>query len=536
VSDTPVADDIFDYDEDVVVVGSGCAGLTAALAAAHEGATVVVFEASDQAGGAEGNSFWIPNNRSMRERFGLVDDRTDALRYMCRLAYPQRYVDDHPTFGLPSEDFELIATFYDQGSAAIDFLTSIGFVIESEPDSAADYHAALPEDRAPRGRFMKAPPGSPRLAEQLVALAEQAGVKILTGHRVVDALRNVEGEVMAVEARVGRRTVLARARRGVVFASGGFGYNPERIRRHLPGRVFGTCTVPTNQGDFVDISQRLGAGVSAMRNAWWKQGAIEQAIDGWRVSPIFMPFGDSMIQVNRYGKRVVNEKLPYNERGQIHLQWDPEAREYPNLVLFMIWDDYVAQDPTETFARPPVPMPGDTATYVLVGETWEDLTERISERLAELADHTGGLALADDFTKTLVETVDRFASFAATGVDADFHRGQEPIELDWLFSRRSGAPNPAIAAFSETGPYYCAIVGASVLDTNGGPRINTSAQVLDTANMPIPGLYGAGNCVAAISGQAYWGPGATMGPAVAYGRIAGMSAAVEHVKSPELAV
>ncbi|HVX20559.1 MAG TPA: FAD-dependent oxidoreductase [Acidimicrobiales bacterium] len=531
-----VVDDTFDYEEDVLVVGSGCAGLTASLAAKEAGASVLVLEAGTVAGGAEGNSFWIPNNRSMREAFGLRDDREDALRYMCRLAYPQFYVDGHPTLGLPQEAYDLIATFYDQGSSAIDFLKGLGFVIEAEPHSAADYHAGLPEDKAPRGRFMKAPPGNPRLAEQLVALAEGLGVKILTGHRVVDALKNAEGEVVALLVRAGHRTVLARARRAVVFASGGFGFNQDRLREHLPARVYGTCTVETNRGDFVDIGQRMGARMSRMHGAWWKQGAVEQAVQNWRVSPVFMPFGDSMVQVNRYGRRVVNEKLPYNERGQIHLRWDPEAREYPNLLLFMIWDDVVARDGTETFARPPVPMPGEDASHVIKGDTWEELAARIDDRLVTLAEHTGGVRLDGSFVTNLVDTVRRFGTYAATGVDEEFHRGEGMIELDWLFSRRPGATNPAIAPFAERGPYYCVILGASVLDTHGGPRVNTLAQVVDGDDRPIPGLYGAGNCVAAISGQAYWGPGATMGPAVTYGYIAGRQAAGEPVKDATLLV
>jgi hypothetical protein len=532
-NDVMAAND-FDYEEDILVVGSGCSGLTAALAASSQGASVAVFEASAQAGGAEGNSFWIPNNRSMRERFGLEDRRDDAIRYMCRLAYPQYFVDGHPNMGLPVDLYEPIATFYDHGSKAIDFLRELGFAIESEPDSAADYHAGRREDLAPRGRFMKAPSGHPRLAEQLLRLAESAGVKVLVGHRVVDALKNATGEVVLLMVQVGYRMVLARARRAVIFASGGFGSNPALIAEHLPARIYGTCTVETNVGDFVDISRRLGARLAGMHGAWWKQGSVEQAVSNWRVQPVFMPFGDSMVQVNRYGKRVMNEKLPYNERGTVHLQWDPVRQEFPNLLVFMIWDDVVAQDPTETFTRPPVPMPGEHSRYVIAGSTWEDLAARIDERLEQLAEHVGGVRLDEGFTSTLLETIHRFGDYAASGIDADFHRGEAPIELDWHFSRRPGAPNPALARFSESGPYYCVILGASVLDTHGGPRINSKAQVLDASDQPIAGLYAAGNCVASITGQAYWGPGATMGPAVTYGYIAGLEAAQESPKDARL--
>ena len=69
-----------------------------------------------------------------------------------------------------------------------------------------------------------------------------------------------------------------------------------------------------------------------------------------------------------------------------------------------------------------------------------------------------------------------------------------------------------MAPFSDSGPHFASIVGAGALDTNGGPRINVEARVLGRGGQPIPGLFGAGNCVGSITGQAYWGPGGTIGP------------------------
>lgn len=75
------------------------------------------------------------------------------------------------------------------------------------------------------------------------------------------------------------------------------------------------------------------------------------------------------------------------------------------------------------------------------------------------------------------------------------------------------------------GPYFCAILGPATLDTCGGPVIGPDARVLRPDGTPIPGLFGAGNCIASPAGQAYWGAGGTLGPAITFGFLAGRNAA-----------
>lgn len=528
-------DDLFDHTVDVVVVGSGGAGYAAAVTAALQGASVLILEWADAIGGttaAGGATAWVPNNRSMRELHGIEDPRREALAYMCRLAYPHRYDPASPTLGLAEEAFDLIATFYDEGHLALDYFADADALHLVSELAFPDYHADLPEDLAPRGRHMHPPEGTPKLLQQLADAGDRLGIPVLTGHRVVATLRNSDGEVIGVEARVRTRTVLVRAQRAVVFGTGGFFHDPDLVGDFLPGRVFGGCSVPTTAGDFVRIGQQLGAQLGSMHRAFWKQVLVEQAIvsDGHSIGS-FLPFGDSMIQVNKYGRRVVNEKSPYNERSQVHFHWNPTKREYSNLLMFMIWDDAVARNELVWTFRPPVPMPGESSPWVISGASFDDLAVKLDERLRTIAGHTGGAKLDPAFVANLRATVARFDEFARTGTDVDFHRGETPIEIDWNGPGRPGSPNPTMAPFRSEGPYHCVILGAGVLDTNGGPKINTRAQVLGHDGDPIPGLYGAGNCVASISGQAYWGPGATIGPALTYGHLAGRHAAAEPVKS-----
>ena len=535
-----MTDSLYDYEADVLVVGSGAAGFSAAISASLSGASVILFEGNRYVGGTtglSGGTAWVPNNSSMRSQ-GVDDPKDHALEYLARLAAPQYFSLGHPTLGLPQHEFDLLATFYDEGANSIDALTEVGALdLEAEVSDTdhyiqfPDYGAHLPENRAPRGRHLAPRRGSGFMIQQLERGATEQGITVLLEHRVHDAILNENDEVVGLEIHAGHRTVIAAARHGVVFASGGFGQNSELLRRHIPGRVFGSCATPHAQGDFLRIANRLGASFGQMGGAWWKQVAVEPALRSPSPPSLWMPFGDSMIQVDRTGRRVVNEKAPYHDRGQVHLHYSASSRDFPNTLLFMIWDQVVADSPLDVPFRPPVPLPNDQIDYVMEAPNFEVLSEVVNQRLALLGDAIGDIRLSEDFAQNLHKTVDRFNDFATEGIDHDFQRGATMMELAWNLMERDGAPNPTMAPLSSTGPYYAAIVGAGVLDTNGGPLINTEAQILGFDLQPVKGLYGAGNCVATPAGTAYWGPGTTIGLALTYGFIAGRNAAKESKKS-----
>jgi 3-oxosteroid 1-dehydrogenase len=534
----------WDHETDVVVVGTGAAAASAALFAHEGGARVLMIEKAAVLGGTSrksGGGYWIPNNYMMRAK-GWTDPREDCIRYMARIAYPTLYQPQHARLGLPENEYNLLTAFYDSAAPTIDALRAIGafdkhvFSLNDDGDFWPDYYAQLPENKAPRGRtlFSAHPDGRTGngvyMMEQLRAALDKRQIRILFKHRAVHLVMNSRREVVGLEVATDDRTVAIRARKGVIFGTGGFTSNPEMCLSFLRGPVFGGCTVPSGQGDFVHIGSAAGGKLANMAHAWWWPVLVEQALQ-FRSTPTgVQPSGDSMIAVNRFGRRVVNEWVQYNERTQAHFAWDPHTCSYPNLILFVIYDQFTRERFGEKTGL--VVRPGIKASYILSAQTLEELAAALEKRLSEIADRTGGFSLDREFVPNLKDTITRFNQFAETGVDLDFHRGETPIELASFGKRRPGndKPNRTIYPIRSAGPYYAVMTGGGTLDTKGGPKINASAQVLNEEDRPIPGLYGAGNCIASPAGQGYWAGGATLGPALTFGALAGKHAAAAAPK------
>jgi hypothetical protein len=309
----------------------------------------------------------------------------------------------------------------------------------------------------------------------------------------------------------------------VIFATGGFAQNRELIKQHMPGVVMGSCAVPTAQGDFLTLSADLDVATAHLDRAWWGEVPAEPCVENPEViALLFYPFGDSLIYVDRHGRRVVNEKAVYDQRGPVHFVTD-ENGEQPNRLLFWIYDEAVAREPNDlATTRFPVPPAGRKADYVIEAATLEELEAEIAKRLEKLAPYADNLTLAGGWAAEVKASIATFNRYATTGVDLEFGRGAQPVQQDANGYRRPGNhPNPTMYPMSTTGPYYCIITAGGVLDTKGGPRINEKAEVLRSDLTPVPRLYGAGNCVASASAEAYWSGGNTLGLGMIYGYIAG---------------
>ena len=230
-SAAPVAPTGWDATADVVVVGGGGGGLPSALFARWLGDEVILLEKAPELGGTAKKAafwYWVPNNRPMREA-GLEDREEDFLRYAARLSRPQSYDPDSPTLGLPEWELAQIRAIYESASPAAELLAERDALPYRWCEPVPDYWSELPEDKAPTGRVL-VPAGARESMSDggavgiatMSAAAERDGVDVRTSHRV-QRLVMAGGAVAGVEATdAGGATVRVRARKAVIFASGGF--------------------------------------------------------------------------------------------------------------------------------------------------------------------------------------------------------------------------------------------------------------------------------------------------------------------------
>jgi 3-oxosteroid 1-dehydrogenase len=542
----------WDHQADIVVVGSGIGACTAALVAQQRGSSTIIIEKAPLVGGTSQRSagvLWIPDNFTLRAK-GINDSRDDCLRYMARYSYPERFAAGEPRLGLHESEYSLLGAFYDNASKAVDELRSMGALelIEwrgfQRDAPAFDYLDHVPENKVPTGRSLGpvGPDGNIGLGVHMMAQMEQAlnerKIPILLDHRATSLIMNDANRVIGLQAESAGAMVSLQAKKGVIFATGGFAHNEAMVDLYQSQRLYGSCAMPAATGDFVSIAAAAGAQLGNMSGAWRTQVVLDEALHS-RVlgGGVFIPPGDSMLQVNKYGKRVVNEKRNYNDRTEVHGIFDPSHAEYPNQLLFMIYD----QRSAEAFAGA-YPFPSDpaAASNVLQAESIETLATRIAARLKEVAPHTGGFSLAPQFVANLKATIAHYSDMARSGEDKDFGRGATAYDREWhlVFSPMrtdtrwpaNPGPNVTMHPLQEQGPFYAIILVAGALDTNGGPMIDANARVLDTSGQPIAGLYGAGNCIASPSRFAYWGAGHTLGQSLAFGYIAANAAHLERTE------
>ncbi|WP_138996990.1 FAD-binding protein [Rhodococcus zopfii] len=496
---------------DVLVVGSGAGGCCGAYTAAREGLSVILVEASEQFGGTTaysgGGGVWFPTNAVLR-RAGDDDTIEDALTYYHAVVgdrTPRELQDAYVTGGAPLIDYlEIDADLEFQVLPWPDYFgkapkaSATGRHIAPAPLSGKGIEDLNESVRGPLGRERNGDAlpgyligGRALVGRFLVALKKFPHVSTHRNTPLVDLVVE-DGTVVGgiVEHDGGRRAI--RARRGVVLAAGGFEQNDEmRAEYGVPGVARDSMGPWSNLGKAHLAGIAAGADTDLMGEAWWSPGMTHP--DGRSAFALWFTGG---IFVNQDGKRFVNESAPYDRLGRdIIAQMDDGSVTLP---FWMIYDN--KDDGVPPVKATNVPMV-ETEKYVAAG-LW-----KTGETLEELAEQIGVPA------DTLVATVARYNEFAASGVDEDFGRGDEPYDRAF-----SGGKSPMVPI--EQGPFHAAAFGISDLGTKGGLRTDPSARVLTPAGEPIPGLYAAGNTMAAASGTVYPGGGNPIGASMLFAHVA----------------
>ncbi|HEX5253017.1 MAG TPA: FAD-dependent oxidoreductase [Mycobacterium sp.] len=528
----------WDHEVDVVVLGSGGAGLTAALTAAVAGASVEVYEKAPTVGGTtavSGGIVWIPaHNRSPDGELTPAD----ALQYLRAQS-------------LGSMDDELVETFVRTGPAMLDFIEAHSGLQFEIATGFPDYRPELPGGRPAGGRSLSAAPfdlaqldewatqitsfpadwsnvgfdaetrarlhaaidertshlcvaGTALIAGLLKGLLD-AGVTPHTNARA-EGLTVEDGEITGVRVALPDRMVSVRARHGVILSTGGFEWDPTLTQAFLRGPMHGAVSPPNNTGDGLRMAMEHGADLANMGEAWWV--------------PIVQIPGDTIegkprsrsvrlertrprsIIVNSAGRRFVNEACDYNSMAGAFHYLDPRGG-YVNDRGWMVFDSIHLQRYGFLGIEPGQPVPD-----------W--FCE--SADLVELAAKTG--IDADGLT----HTVESWNRHVATGADPDFGRGSSAYDGYWGDDTATTPAGKTLGPI-DTAPFYAVPVSIGAMGTKGGPRTDHDARVLHVGGEPIPGLFAAGNAMGGVTGRAYGGAGGTLGPAMVFGYRAGHAAA-----------
>ena len=551
-----------DLDCDVLVVGSGAGGMLAALRSHDLGLKTLLIEKADRYGGTtavSGGGIWIPNN----DAIAATDTKEAAMTYLraCTKGQVsetrlQAYVDTAPVmarylmgelgvsyFSIPPySDYCLDLPGASAGGRTMMPLPfdakKLGDELfrQREPHPTHKVFGRMQVDLAEMGALIRRPKGWWRPAAKMFfaywldvpwRMRTNRDRRLTTGNALIGGLRlamlkrqiplllntgldrliRQGGRVTgAFVSRNGVRFSIY-AGRGVVIATGGFEKNQtlrEKYVAEAPTTDASLSPGQNNVGDGLLAGIEIGAETEFLDQVWW--------VPSMRVpAPAFnnadMRAGLFMerafphtICVNLQGRRFVNEAMSYNDFGHVMIQQGGHGQPAP--PCWLIFD---------ATARHRYPIGALQPSFVLPDKSlppgWLDNVLYRANTIDALALKIG-MDAAD-----LAATISRFNGFAATGVDVDFARGSNAY--DQFFGDPRNQPNTNLGAIS-TAPFYAIRIDLGDIGTKGGLKVDENANVLDSANRPIAGLYATGNVSGAVTAASYPGAGATLGPAMTF--------------------
>ncbi|GCE44819.1 FAD-dependent oxidoreductase [Rhodococcus sp. USK10] len=554
----------FDTTVDILVIGSGGGGMTAALAAKAAGLETLLVEKASVFGGTtalSGGGIWAPGADALL-RDGYTGRPEEVLEYLETI-----------TAGLVTK--ERLQAYVDQTPKMIDFLEQLSGHIEFVwKPGYPDYYPDLPggsalgctvnvppidlrhlgEDEAalikplalaPRGiwlgpkelhdfyrirqswrgkavllrlawRMLRARVTGERMvaigqslvARLFLAIREQ-GIDIWLNSPMVALVEDESGTVVGAEIEKDGHTVTVRARGGVVLATGGFDHDLPMRMQYEPV-IDGDWSLgnPASTGDGIKAGEKIGAAVDLMDEAWWFPAIA------WPDGRLQFMLNERMIPgqfvVNGAGKRFVNEAAPYTDFG--HAVIAGQRTGVTHIPSWLIidtrsWRRYVFAGHLPLPKIPGAPVP----TGRKVPQAWLNSgVVKSGNTWTELAQEIGVPA------EELQRTADRFNMMARNTIDEDFHRGESAYDN---YYGDSTLPNPNLAVVDKA-PFYAFRIVPGDLGTNGGLVTDEHARVLGRDGDVLRGLYATGNTAASVMGRSYAGAGATIGPAMTFGFIA----------------
>ncbi|MCK1368517.1 FAD-dependent oxidoreductase [Bradyrhizobium sp. 62] len=562
---------------DVIVVGAGAGGMTAAAVAAAEGLRVLVIEKTAFVGGITAWSdgmVWIPASAKMKEA-GLTDSVTDAVRYLsstvpepanaglraaflargpeavayleantqvrlkpvkaCPDYYPERLgattggrvlepvVFDGTQLGAhfarvraPLPEFTLFGGMM-VNRLDIPHLRRVGKSLRSALRAARLFSEyAWQRLRSPRGTTLHL---GNALAARLYASLLARQVEILFSADV-EGLSTQGERVGGVIIRHGARDRLIAARRGVVLATGGFSHDATLRKRFFPPAAgFISAAHTSGTGDGLRLATATGAALNtdATSPAYWVPASLFRRADGSRgVFPhtVSDRAKPGVIAVNAAGRRFVNEALSYHEFVLAMLR-DGDGE--PDRPFYLICDRPFLWSYGLGRIKP---FTRSVRRYVASGE------------LVEAADIAQLAAKIGIKPSTLAATIASYNEGAKEGRDPEFGRGST------IYQRHLGdaahKPNPCVAPIL-CAPYFAMRIYPADLGTAIGMKVDAQARVLREDGAPVAGLYACGNDMGSIMNGNCPGPGIALGPALTFGYIAGRHLAEGSVAAAPIA-
>jgi succinate dehydrogenase/fumarate reductase flavoprotein subunit len=549
----------FDAEFDLVVLGSGASGMTAALVAAVEGASVLVLESTAYIGGTSARSsgtLWIPAlgdaaaaayldalvgakaDRTLREAFLAAGpamiaclEKHAGFSFRPYPAHPD-YRQDLPGAASgqrplepPEFDGRLLGTEFDRVGWPLRELMLFGGMMVTRGEAARLLRAGRSID----GTLLGA-----RLVLRFLAdrLRHPRGTRLVLGNALVARLYKclldrqvpvwcetkterliVDGGVRGAVVRRGGKEMRLRARRGVVLAGGGFPASAALREQHFRQPVARhTAAYEGCIGDTLRLGQEAGGalGPATEDNAFWFPGSVATRRDGTiAVYPhiVLDRAKPGLVAVGRSGRRFTDEAASYHEFTRAMYRTS-------NVPAWLICDRRFVWKYGLGLIRPLTPR---LAPYVASG-------------YLQAADSVDALARAIGVApEGLTDTVRRHNDFARTGIDADFVKGGN------AYDRANGdpahKPNPCLGPI-ERAPFYAVRVEPTPLGTSLGLRTDANAQVCDAAGAPIAGLYAVGNDMQSVMGGEYPGAGAQLGPGMTFGYLAALHAVRSRAARP----